>query len=115
MCATAESGEAVVGDPDEVAAVGWFDPDALPSPPSAPREPSARAPDSARAGAGPDAGCVFCAIADGNAPVSLCYEDAHCLAFLDLRQFNDGHVLVIPRAHIPDLRDASPESPTTRR
>lgn len=48
--------------------------------------------------------CAFCAIARGEAPTSLVCEDALCLAFVDLRQFHHGHVLVVPRAHVPDVR-----------
>lgn len=50
--------------------------------------------------------CVFCAIASGSLPASIVYEDARTIAFMDLRQFNAGHVLVIPRAHLNDIRDA---------
>ncbi len=32
------------------------------------------------------------------------------MAFIDLRQFNMGHTLVIPRAHCHDIRDLEPES-----
>lgn len=39
--------------------------------------------------------CIFCAIANGEAPASLVHEDEHTLSFVDLRQFNPGHVLVI--------------------
>ncbi len=34
-------------------------------------------------------------------------EDAGAIAFLDLRQFHAGHVLVVPREHVADLRNAS--------
>lgn len=47
--------------------------------------------------------CVFCAIAAGREPASVVWEGALALAFMDLRQPTPGHVLVIPRAHIPDL------------
>jgi histidine triad (HIT) family protein len=48
-------------------------------------------------------GCVFCQITAGNLPASRVYEDEATLAFMDLRQSNLGHILVIPRAHIPTL------------
>lgn len=32
------------------------------------------------------------------------YEDVLTIAFMDLRQFHAGHVLVIPRSHLPDVR-----------
>ncbi|MBB5014875.1 HIT family protein [Rehaibacterium terrae] len=50
-------------------------------------------------------GCIFCAIAAGQAPASLVHEDALTLAFLDLRQAHPGHVLAIPRRHCRDLRE----------
>ena len=54
----------------------------------------------------PDHRCVFCAVAAGEAPASVVAADALTLAFLDLRQYHPGHVLVIPRAHVPDVRAA---------
>ena len=52
--------------------------------------------------------CVFCRIVDGTAPASVVYRDADTLAFVDLRQFHPGHVLVIPRAHFHDVRELDP-------
>lgn len=49
--------------------------------------------------------CAFCAIASGLAPADIVYSDAATIAFVDLRQFHPGHMLVIPRAHVPDVRD----------
>lgn len=57
-----------------------------------------------------NADCPFCAIAQGRAPASLVAETALCLAFVDLRQFNPGHVLVIPRRHIADVRGLDDET-----
>jgi histidine triad (HIT) family protein len=54
-------------------------------------------------GAG-DPDCVFCAIAGGAAAASVVMSDETTIAFLDLRQFHPGHVLVIPRRHVPDIR-----------
>lgn len=45
--------------------------------------------------------CAFCAIIAGHAPASVVYTDARMVAFLDLRQAHPGHVLVVPRAHVP--------------
>ncbi|MGE4073794.1 MAG: HIT family protein [Lysobacterales bacterium] len=50
-------------------------------------------------------GCVFCAIAAGHAPASVVFADELTLAFVDLRQFHPGHMLVIPRAHLNDVRE----------
>ena len=49
--------------------------------------------------------CVFCQIAKRSRPASIVYEDDLTMAFVDLRQFNPGHTLVIPRRHIPDVRE----------
>lgn len=54
--------------------------------------------------------CVFCEIAAGRRPASLVFEDDHTLAFLDVRQFHPGHVLVIPRRHVRDIRVADAET-----
>lgn len=48
-------------------------------------------------------GCVFCAIVAGAAPAAIVHEDGTAIAFLDLRQVVPGHVLVVPRAHVPDI------------
>jgi diadenosine tetraphosphate (Ap4A) HIT family hydrolase len=43
--------------------------------------------------------CPFCAIVAGEAPASIVREDAETLAFMDLNPVNEGHVLVVPKAH----------------
>jgi histidine triad (HIT) family protein len=48
--------------------------------------------------------CVFCEIMAGRAPADVVYEDDLTVAFIDPRQHNPGHVLVVPRAHINDVR-----------
>ena len=49
--------------------------------------------------------CPFCDLIQGAAEVSVCYEDATALAFLDIQPVNDGHVLVVPREHYERLED----------
>lgn len=49
--------------------------------------------------------CIFCEIIAHRAPASIVYEDALTMAFIDLRQFHAGHTLVVPRRHIPDVRE----------
>ena len=51
-------------------------------------------------------GCAFCDIVAGRTPATIVAGDALTVAFLDLRQFHPGHVLVVPRAHLADIRDA---------
>lgn len=48
--------------------------------------------------------CVFCRIVAGTTPASVIAEDELTIAFLDLRQFHPGHVLVVPRRHVADIR-----------
>jgi histidine triad (HIT) family protein len=50
--------------------------------------------------------CVFCDILAGAIPASIVDEDEHTVTIVDLRQFHAGHVLVIPRRHVQDIRDA---------
>jgi histidine triad (HIT) family protein len=49
--------------------------------------------------------CVFCAIADGEAPAIRIYEDDDYLAILDVRPFTRGHTLVMPKRHTVDITD----------
>ena len=50
--------------------------------------------------------CAFCDVVAGRLPATVVHRDARTIAFLDLRQANPGHVLVVPRVHIADIRDA---------
>lgn len=47
--------------------------------------------------------CVFCAIADGNAPAEIVREWDDALALHPLDPVTDGHLIVIPRAHVPNF------------
>jgi histidine triad (HIT) family protein len=49
--------------------------------------------------------CAFCEIVAGRLEASVAYEDQGTLAFLDKRQPHNGHVLVIPKLHIPSIFD----------
>lgn len=49
--------------------------------------------------------CIFCAIARGDAPAHVVYEDDHALAFLDIAPVVPGHSLVVPRRHVEGLLD----------
>ena len=55
------------------------------------------------------ANCLFCAIARGEQPAHVAYEDEHLVGFLDIRPLFHGHVLLVPRAHVDTLLDAPPE------
>lgn len=48
--------------------------------------------------------CVFCGIIAGTTPASFVMQDDDVVvAFLDARPLFKGHVLVVPRAHVPTL------------
>jgi histidine triad (HIT) family protein len=49
--------------------------------------------------------CVFCAIIDGARPADFVLREPGVNAFLDARPLFKGHVLVVPRAHVPTLLD----------
>lgn len=49
--------------------------------------------------------CIFCKIVAGNIPCHKVWEDEHHLAFLDINPIQEGHTLVIPKAHAPYLFD----------
>jgi histidine triad (HIT) family protein len=53
--------------------------------------------------------CIFCQIAQKKIPSSIVYEDENFIAFLDIRPANKGHTLVIPKNHVPDLKDLKEE------
>lgn len=52
--------------------------------------------------------CPFCAIGAGDAPASVVVDDGIVLAFMDQRQAVAGHVLVIPRRHVPNIYTLRP-------
>jgi len=54
--------------------------------------------------------CIFCEIMAGRAPGDIVYEDELTVAFIDPRQHNPGHVLVVPRTHINDIRHLDPRT-----
>ncbi|MDP6345115.1 MAG: HIT family protein [Alphaproteobacteria bacterium] len=52
--------------------------------------------------------CIFCKILAGEVPCFKLYEDDRTLAFMDINPFNDGHCLIITKAHSTNLFDADP-------
>ncbi|MBV1850842.1 HIT family protein [Catellatospora tritici] len=50
-------------------------------------------------------GCLFCEIAAGDRPAFVVHADEAAVAFLDTRPVFPGHVLVVPRPHVPTLHD----------
>jgi histidine triad (HIT) family protein len=52
-----------------------------------------------------DGDCIFCSIVAGNVPAEVVGENERALAFMDINPANDGHTLVISKAHADDLWD----------
>ena len=55
--------------------------------------------------------CVFCKIIDGKIPSTLVREDDLTYAFRDINPAAPVHVLVVPRAHFPDVSVGITEHP----
>lgn len=49
--------------------------------------------------------CLFCTMAAGSTPVDKVYDDAEVFAVRDINPRAPVHVLIIPREHIPMVRD----------
>jgi histidine triad (HIT) family protein len=54
-----------------------------------------------------DADCLFCKIIAGAIPCFNLYEDGDTLAFMDINPAAEGHALVIPKEHSPDVHGIS--------
>ncbi len=52
---------------------------------------------------------MFCSIVRGEADSARVFEDGSTLAFMDLSQSNDGHVLIIPKTHFEQIYDLDEE------
>ena len=54
--------------------------------------------------------CIFCRIVKRTEPASIAYSDERVMAFMDIQPVNQGHVLVIPKAHAAQLSELDPET-----
>lgn len=54
--------------------------------------------------------CVFCRIVAGDIPAEVVASDDGGVAFLDVQPLADGHVLVVPRAHVATLEALEPDA-----
>ena len=52
--------------------------------------------------------CIFCSIVAGTSDCLEIYQDEATLAFMDINPANDGHCLVIPKAHFENVFDMPP-------
>ncbi len=53
--------------------------------------------------------CIFCRIIEHQAPAKIVYEDESVLAFEDLNPQAPVHLLVVPKKHLPSLKEATAE------
>jgi len=53
--------------------------------------------------------CIFCRILNGEIPAEVVARGHDFVAFLDVNPLADGHVLVVPRAHVAQVEDLEPE------
>jgi histidine triad (HIT) family protein len=56
--------------------------------------------------------CIFCGIVAGTIPSTRVAETDRAIAFMDINPGTTGHLLVVPREHSTDLREAAPEDLT---
>ena len=54
-----------------------------------------------------DKNCIFCKIIDGELPSDIVYRDERVIGFRDINPIAPVHLLIIPRKHIPSIRDLS--------
>ena len=53
--------------------------------------------------------CLFCKLGSGEIDSFTLYEDSDVRAFLDVNPLTIGHTVVIPKTHVIDIIDLSPE------
>ena len=56
-----------------------------------------------------DPDCIFCKIVAGQLPAQKVDEDERTVAFMDISPATRGHLLVVPREHVPNLLEIEPE------
>jgi histidine triad (HIT) family protein len=56
--------------------------------------------------------CLFCGIVAGDIPSTQVAANERAIAFMDINPATAGHLLVVPRAHSTDLREAEAEDLT---
>ena len=55
--------------------------------------------------------CLFCDIIAGQLPSRKIYEDDKACVFEDVKPQAPTHVLIVPKRHIVDLKNARPKTP----
>ncbi|WPB57605.1 histidine triad nucleotide-binding protein [Xylophilus sp. GOD-11R] len=56
-----------------------------------------------------DPDCIFCKIIGGQIPSRKVFENEEVFAFHDIHPAAPVHFMVVPKAHIPSLAQATPE------
>jgi histidine triad (HIT) family protein len=56
--------------------------------------------------------CLFCGIVAGNIPSTQVASNDRAIAFMDINPATPGHLLVLPRTHSTDLREADAQDLT---
>ena len=56
-----------------------------------------------------DDDCVFCKIIRGEIPSFKVFEDDRTLAFMDINPVAEGHALIVPKYHTPNIYEAPEE------
>ncbi len=54
--------------------------------------------------------CIFCKIINGDIPSTKVYEDEYVYAFLDIEPQAPFHAVVVPKIHIKDATEITPEN-----
>ncbi|NVL89620.1 MAG: HIT family protein [Desulfobacterales bacterium] len=49
--------------------------------------------------------CIFCKIVSNEIPSIKVYEDDRVFAFMDINPLNDGHLLIVPKAHAATIHE----------
>lgn len=57
-----------------------------------------------------DPDCIFCKIIDHKVPAAIICEEEQAIAFMDAFPSSEGHTLVVPKAHHPNLLTLSSEA-----
>jgi histidine triad (HIT) family protein len=55
--------------------------------------------------------CLFCRMVTGDVPATVVHDDEQTLAFRDINPQAPTHVLVIPKAHHPDIASLTAADP----
>ena len=55
--------------------------------------------------------CLFCKIIAGEIPSKKVYEDDKVYAFEDVKPAAPTHILIVPKRHFAELKEAQPPTP----